>query len=134
MNMGTEPRLIRPHPWRFLGAMTVVFVGVVLYFEWGFWRSTSYILFGVEVPLRKVYRTEFLSEGNVPSGLCAVVYELPGNMNHVLDEHGIDLRNFPSFDAGFERDGYTRTTWVRVSPEAKLPDARGLSGELGSGL
>ena len=100
-----------------LGSLTIVF----LYFNWGIWRSKSRELLGVELPLTTVYSTD-LSDRGREAGYFVVVYRLPEDTQTRLDEHAIDLSEYPMFSAGFERDNYKRVNWAKGFPRNEIEE------------
>jgi hypothetical protein len=120
MTEKTTPSRLRS----FLGAglCAVAFLALAfLYFNWGIWRSKSYELLGVELPLETVYRTDLSGRGR-EAGYFVVVYRLPADTQKQLDAHAIDLAQYPMFCAGFERDDYKRVNWAHGFPRNDIEE------------
>ena len=99
------------------GFLTIAF----LFFNWGIWRSKSYELLGVELPLKTVYRTDVSGRGR-DAGYFVVVYLLPEDIQARLDEHAIKLSEYPMFAAAFERDNYKRINWAHGFPRNDIEE------------
>lgn len=99
----------------------VAFLALVfLYFNWGIWRSKSYVLLGVDLPIETVYRTDLSGRQGRDAGYFVVVYQLPADTQEQLEEREIDLAQYPMFRAGFERDGYKRVKWTKDFPRNNI--------------
>lgn len=93
----------------------IVFASLLVFFNWGIFRSISYSLTGVEFPIKGVYRTDTSNCGR-ELGFWVEVYRLPENLQDLLNEKKIDLKDYPMF-SGLKWDGYTRVMWTREFPQ-----------------
>lgn len=90
------------------------FTILAVFLNWGIWRSLPYRLTGVEFPIKKVYRSDTSNRGR-ELGSWVEVYQLPENLQTILNGKKIDLKDYPMF-SGLKWDGYTRITWTHEFP------------------
>ena len=91
------------------------FLALLLWLNWGIWRSTAYRLTGVDFPLRETYRTD-ISERGREAGFFVVVCQLPDDVVDQLGQRGIKLSRYPMLDGLETGDGYTRVNWTNTFP------------------
>ncbi|MEA4862995.1 MAG: hypothetical protein VB042_06770 [Victivallaceae bacterium] len=119
-NNNISTKRLSSHKGRFSGCFLAVAIGLAffiilaVFFNWGIWRSLPYELTGVEFPIKEVYRTETSDRGR-DLGFWVVVYQLPENLQTLINEEKIDLKDYPMF-SGLKWDGYTRIKWTHEFP------------------
>ena len=98
------------------GLIVLFYVGILIVLDWGWWRSESYSLLGVEAPFEMIYASDLSNIGR-EGGYYVLVYKLPENIEELLEEKKSILSEYPLFSNYQRGRRFKRFKWSKELSE-----------------